>query len=48
MEWLLTAVIAFVVGGLIGVKLRSQRTDLRLKKSAREWEKGRNQPRIGK
>ena len=41
MEWILTAVLAFVVGGLIGVKFRSQRTDLRLKKSAREWEKGR-------
>ncbi len=42
MEWLLTAVIAFVVGGLIGARFRSQRTDLRQKKSAREWEKGKN------
>lgn len=40
MEWILMAVIAFVAGGLIGVKLRRERTDLRLRKSAREWEKG--------
>ncbi|ARO86653.1 hypothetical protein EBAPG3_002040 [Nitrosospira lacus] len=40
MEWMLMAVIAFVAGGLIGVKLRRERTDLRLRRSAREWEKG--------
>ena len=42
MEWILMAVIAFVAGGLIGAKLRRQRTDLRLRESAREWEKGKN------
>jgi hypothetical protein len=40
MEWLLTAVIALVCGGLIGVKLGRRRTDLRQRKSAREWAKG--------
>jgi hypothetical protein len=43
MEWILMAVLAFVVGGLTGAKLGRQRTDLRQKKSAREWGKGRNQ-----
>jgi hypothetical protein len=40
MEWLLTAVIALICGALIGVKLGRRRTDLRQRKSAREWEKG--------
>jgi hypothetical protein len=40
MEWILTAVIAFVAGGLIGARLKRERTDLRLRKSAREWKKG--------
>lgn len=40
MEWILMAVIAFVAGGLIGVKLGREKTDLRQRKSAREWEKG--------
>lgn len=42
MEWILTAVIAFVAGGLIGARLRQEKTDLRLRKSAREWKKGMN------
>lgn len=42
MEWILGAVIAFVMGGLIGTKLGRQRTDLRQKKSAREWEKAKD------
>jgi hypothetical protein len=41
MEWLLMAALAFVVGGLIGVKFGRQRIDLRQKKSALEWEKGK-------
>jgi|GEM_PF-5857408 hypothetical protein len=40
MEWILTAVIALVCGGLIGVKLGRTRTDIRQRKSAREWAKG--------
>jgi hypothetical protein len=47
MEWLLTAVIALVCGGLIGVKLGRTRTDLRQRKIAREWEKG-EKSRVGK
>ena len=42
MEWILMAVIAFVAGGLIGGKLGRERTDLRLRKSAREWEKAKD------
>lgn len=42
MEWLLMAALAFVVGGLIGVKFGRQRTDLRQRKSALEWEKSRD------
>jgi hypothetical protein len=42
MEWILTVVLAFVVGGFIGQKLGRERTDLRLRKSAREWEKGKD------
>jgi hypothetical protein len=42
MEWLLMAALAFVVGGLIGVKFGRQRTDLRQRKSTLEWEKGRD------
>jgi hypothetical protein len=40
MEWLLTALIALVCGGLIGVKLGRRRTDVRQRKSAQEWAKG--------
>ena len=43
MEWILMAVIAFVGGGLIGVKLGRARTGLRQRKSVREWVKGRVQ-----
>jgi membrane protein YqaA with SNARE-associated domain len=41
MEWILMAVIAFVGGGLIGVKLGRARTDVRQRKSVLEWGKGK-------
>jgi hypothetical protein len=41
MEWILTVAIAFVVGALIGQKLKRQKTELQQRKSLRDWEKGR-------
>ena len=41
MEWILTVAIAFVVGALIGQKLKRQRTELRQRTSLRALEKGR-------
>ncbi|SEL62540.1 hypothetical protein SAMN05216387_1192 [Nitrosovibrio tenuis] len=42
MEWMLMSVLAFVAGGLTGVKWGRQRTDLQQRKSVRGWEKGRS------
>ena len=39
MEWILTVAIAFVVGALIGQKLKRQRTELRQRTSLRALEK---------
>ena len=41
MEWILTVAIAFVVGALIGQKLKRHKTELQQRKSLRDWGKGR-------